>query len=134
MSRKEPGLAADLLLGHAAELSDSPDGRDQLLSHALAIGARDIREARAPLADFPELLLRAPEEVDLAGDEDPATEEKEAEHLANRLFDDASGLEGRLIALAALQGALWRCPDIPASPRARRVMKASARFILRRIS
>ena len=48
---RRPALAADLLLGHAAELAASPVRSDQLLSLALERAAADLDAGRAPLAD-----------------------------------------------------------------------------------
>lgn len=143
LSRKAGAEAAERLLGSAAEMAESPDGRDQLMSLALVLGAEDILAGASPLETFPDIALGrvddmlGPDSCEIGDSEETR---QEADRLAASICDEAAQAcenpqerRERLLALAELQGLLWRSPLIPASLGTRRIMRASAALILRRV-
>lgn len=141
LSRKSRMSAAELLLGHAAEIAGSADGRDQLLSLGLSAGAADIVAGRPPLDAPPSVtLLRG--RVLSSGEARRFAESNRAAHDAAvrltieiagdaaRFESDPGTLRRSLRAVAALQAALWPAPEIPAGGETRMTMMLSAPLLL----
>jgi hypothetical protein len=137
LSRRPSLLAADLLRAHATELATSPVARDQVLSRALEMAARNLEAGYAPV-DEAGLFL--------AADSDGAAEARErlrtlvlqqspapntidvVGELERRLADrrlTPIALSRRLAAEASLQAALWDDPRIPAANSVRLAMLRS---------
>lgn len=138
LSRRDPRLAADLLRGHAAELTASPFARDQVLSLALEAAARDIDRGAAPLHQgamfffegeacgarprdaIRETILRQASPACGPGDVVAEFERRVApEHLTVR------ELSLRMDAEAQLQESLWDDPRLAAQPSVRRAILCS---------
>lgn len=135
VARKPPEAVRELLLGHAAELSCSPLGRDQILSKALESAAADVRAGRPALEDGTAFLFRQSvpcaarkiirDQVFRHGGVPRRASEAAAAELERRLRLEDLGdreLSERLRAEAHLHEQLWDDPRLGADTHTRLIL------------
>jgi hypothetical protein len=145
LSRRSMAVAADLLRGHAAELTFSPIGRDQLLSLALVAAADDVEHDRQPRADRAAILPEpGPSEADRSkvrqqvfqsGALPTAEASRVLDDVERRLRPECAhdrALSARLIEDAALHELLWDDPRLSCDQHTRRAMFGSIPLLHKR--